>query len=390
MKANKETARELGIQWGGLAKNNGSVAQYITAGANSSGVLGGTLDVAANPTSGTMVNFPATLENNLGMTIGFMAEKAGKNILAVQLSALETDGRLNILSSPSITALDNQTALIEAGTEVPYQTVSSDGNINIEWKKAVLSLEVTPHVIDEKTLKLDIKTKKDELDFSSDVAGNPTIITKNAETSVILMDGQTTVIGGLSKETKTDAEAGVPYLREIPWVGYLFRGTSKSNKMEDVLIFITPHILEKQVVSEQDFGQASEPISDPTIPESQPDNKPDKAQQKQEMDTGDQKVEDVWNVQPKILGRVAAERKETLWNMIRIVFGVYTKSYEMSVLNVNPHINDADSIDVGQIIYFPAIEVSDGYPDKKCVWVGIDEKDSLDDAYRMLRSHPDH
>jgi type IV pilus assembly protein PilQ len=379
VEANKDTARELGIQWGGLAKNDGSTAQYITAGANSAGVLGGTLDVAANPTSGNMVNFPASLEDDAGMTIGFMAEKAGKNILAVQLSALQTEGQLNILSSPSITTLDNQIAIIESGTEVPYQTVSADGNINIDWKKAVLSLEVVPHIIDEKTLKLDIKTKKDELDFSNDVSGNPTIITKNAETGVVLLDGQTTVIGGLSKEVKSDSESGVPYLKDIPWLGYLFRGTGKSNKMEDVLIFITPHILQKRIVSNQTPDQTLGKVLDQT-----------QSQSKHETENGNQKTEDARNVQPRILGRVAAERQETLWNMIRVVFGVYTKSYEMSVLSVNPHISDADNIDVGQIIYFPAVEVSNGHPDKNYVWVQIDEKDKLDDAYRMLRSHPDH
>lgn len=378
VEANKDTARELGVQWGGLAKNNGSTAQYITAGANSAGVLGGTLDVAANPTSGNMVNFPASLQDGTGMTIGFMAEKAGKNILAVQLSALQTDGQLNILSSPSITALDNQSAIIESGREVPYQTVSADGNINIEWKKAVLSLEVIPHIIDEKTLKLEIKTKKDELDFSNDVSGNPTIITKNAETGVILLDGQTTVIGGLSKDVKSDSEYGVPYLKDIPWLGYLFRGTSKSNTMEDVLIFITPHILQKRIVSDQ-------PSSD-----SPSNNKLSQSQSKNEQGNGNQKMEDAKNTQPRILGRVAAERQETLWNMIRMVFGVYTKSYEMSVMSVNPHISDANNIDVGQIIYFPAVEVPNGHPDKKCVWVKIDEKNKLDDAYRILKSHPGH
>jgi len=378
VEANKDTARELGVQWGGLAKNDGSTSQYITAGANSAGVLGGTLDVAANPTSGNMANFPANLQDGTGMTIGFMAEKAGKNILAVQLSALQTDGQLNILSSPSITTLDNQIAIIEAGREVPYQTVSADGNINIEWKKAVLSLEVVPHIIDEKTLKLEIKTKKDELDFSNDVSGNPTIITKNAETGVVLLDGQTTVIGGLSRDVKSDSEYGVPYLKDIPWLGYLFRGTSKSNTMEDVLIFITPHILQKRIVSDQ-------PASD-----SPSNNKLSRSQSKNEQGNGNQRMEDTKNTQPRILGRVAAERQETIWNMIRMVFGVYTKSYEMSVLSVNPHISDADNIDVGQIIYFPAVEVPNGHPDKKYVWVQIDEKDKLDDAYRMLKSHPDH
>ena len=206
-----------------------------------------------------MVNFPANLEDDAGMTIGFMAEKAGKNILAVQLSALQTDGQLNILSSPSITALDNQTAIIESGNRGSLSDSFKLMEISISsGKRRCLSLEVIPHIIDEKTLKLEIKTKKDELDFSNDVSGNPTIITKNAETGVILLDGQTTVIGGLSKEVKSDSESGVPYLKDIPWLGYLFRGTRKSNTMEDVLIFITPHILQKRIVSDQ----TSDHISD--------------------------------------------------------------------------------------------------------------------------------
>jgi len=380
VEANKNTARELGIQWGGLAKNSGSTNQYITAGANSSGVLGGTLDVAANPTSGNIVNFPANLEDNAGMTIGFMTEKAGKNILSVQLSALQSDGQLNILSSPSITALDNQTATIESGTEVPYQTVSADGNINVEWKKAVLSLEVIPHIIDEKTLKLEIKTKKDELDFSNDVSGNPTIITKNAQTSVILQDGQTTVIGGLSREVNSDSESGVPYLKDIPWLGYLFRGTGKSDTMEDVLIFITPYILQQRFVSDD--------ISDGTTNQAAGQSAEDASSEIQGSKAPPQ--QDKESERPKILGRVAADKQETLWNMIRSVFGVYTKSYEMSVLSVNPHISDANNIDVGQIIYFPAIEVENGRPEKNCIWVKIDEKDELDDAYRALKSHPDY
>ena len=101
----------------------------------------------SNPTSGWASNFPASPATGgadaLGLTVGFAVESIGNNILAMQLSALEQDGKLNILSSPSITTLDNQKAIIESGSEVPYQTVE-DGEVKIEFKKAVLSLEVTP------------------------------------------------------------------------------------------------------------------------------------------------------------------------------------------------------------------------------------------------------
>ncbi|MFH0844751.1 MAG: type IV pilus secretin PilQ, partial [Pseudomonadota bacterium] len=227
VEANRETARELGVQWGGLQRrSSGDRSTYITPGASSQDVLGqrfltdeGALN-PINPTSGTAANFPADV--NLGdptanwMSIGYVAERAGRYILSVQLSALQSEGKLNILSSPSITTLDNQAAVIESGAEVPFQTVSAEGNIQIEWKKAVLKLEVTPHVIDGKILKMKILTHKDELDFTRTVQGNPTIITKKAETNLILLDGQTTVIGGLTKETTTKSEDGVPGMKDIP------------------------------------------------------------------------------------------------------------------------------------------------------------------------------
>ena len=182
------------------------------------------------------------MSESAGFSLGYVAEAIGENILAVQLSALQRDGKLNILSNPSITTLDNQQAIIESGKEVPFQTVE-DGEVKISFKKAVLSLKVTPHVIDEKTLKLIINTHKDELDFANQVQGHPTIITKNAQTSVILFDGQTTVIGGLNKETSSNSETGVPWLKDIPLLGHLFRSRSNQKDMEEVLIFITPHIL---------------------------------------------------------------------------------------------------------------------------------------------------
>jgi type IV pilus assembly protein PilQ len=118
-----------------------------------------------------------------------------------------------------------------------------DGEVKIEYKKAVLSLRVTPHVIDGKTLKMSIKVHKDEPDFSKTVLGNPTIVTKNAQTNVIQNDGQTVVIGGLSKEKSTRNQTGTPWMEDIPGLGYLFKRKGSKDEMEDLLIFITPHIL---------------------------------------------------------------------------------------------------------------------------------------------------
>jgi len=247
VEATSNVARELGIQWGGLYKaSGGGVNHFITSGSSATGVSGQSITAGIDPTTGMAINFPIATVGT-GMTIGYVAENIGQHLLNIQLSALQEEGELNILSSPSITTIDNNTAIIESGKEVPYQTVSSDGNIDIKHKEVLLKLEVTPHVIEGKTLKMEIITNKDEIDWANAVQGNPAITTKKAETIVILRDGQTTVIGGLSKEKINDSESGVPWLKDIPLFGWLFKGTSKKKEMEELLIFITPHILKEQI-----------------------------------------------------------------------------------------------------------------------------------------------
>jgi type IV pilus assembly protein PilQ len=243
IEATSETARELGVQWGGLYTGSD---YWVTP--NASDGIGLTGADTVNPTSGWASNFPADVSgasvDGAGFALGMIVQ-SGDLLLSAQLNALEEEGKLNILSKPSITTLDNQTAIIESGDEVPFQTVD-DNKVQIEYKKAVLRLEVTPHVIEGDTLKMDIITNKDELDFTRTVSGNPTVITKKAETNVVLFDGQTTVIGGLNKQTDRDLDYGLPWLRSIPGLGYLFKGESKSSQMQELLIFITPHILERR------------------------------------------------------------------------------------------------------------------------------------------------
>jgi type IV pilus assembly protein PilQ len=256
VETSRQTARELGVQWGGLYYNSGT-------GSDKGAWLAPDINPATLPPEpGYVSNFPidptkAAIEG-AGLTLGYLAT-IGNSILALQLTALEEEGKLEILSSPSITTLDNQTALIESGEEAPYQTVV-DFEVNIQYKKAVLSLEVTPHVIEGEILKMKVKTKKDELDFSRTVLGNPTVITKLAETNVILFDGQTMVIGGLSKDKTGARESGVPVLKDIPLIGYLFKGTGDTKANEELLIFITPHILKERTFAK--------PLAQTAAPES--------------------------------------------------------------------------------------------------------------------------
>jgi type IV pilus assembly protein PilQ len=249
VEANKDVARELGVQWGGVvqASNN---AHNLSASGNTTGSFGSSNSSNLfDATSEAVVDLPADALAGLGpATLGVLYQNIGDALLTVQLSALQDQGKLNILSSPSITTLDNQTALIESGQDVPFQSVE-DGEVNVEYKKAVLSLQVKPHVIDLNTLKMYIKVNKDEPDFTRTVLGNPTIITKNAETNVIQFDGQTIVIGGLNKETTARDQSGVPLLEDLPGLGYFFKKKGSSNQLEDLLIFITPHILQPPIGS---------------------------------------------------------------------------------------------------------------------------------------------
>ena len=242
VEANKDVARELGIQWGGAYRNKSGDKSLIVGGNQfdtGTGDIGQPVDV----TAGSVVDLPAAAIGSFNpSTLGLIYSKMGDFLLSVQLSALQDQGKLHILSSPSITTQDNKMAFIESGQEVPYQSVE-DGEVNVEYKDAVLRLEVIPSVIDGNTLKLDIKVNKDEPDFSRTVLGNPTIITKQAQTNVIQNDGQTIVIGGLSKESASRGNTGTPFLEDIPGLGYLFKRKSSADQMEELLIFITPHIL---------------------------------------------------------------------------------------------------------------------------------------------------
>jgi type IV pilus assembly protein PilQ len=262
VEANSDTAKELGIQWGGLGLNSsgdrnnwigGPVGTFdkslfVTSEDATEDMPAGT-PIVYQPSIGTGINFPSsgdalTDPNWMGMTLGLMTQKIGSHLLYAQLTALEKEGKLEIRSRPSITTMDHRKAIIESGQEVPFQTVV-DNEVNIEFKKAVIKLEVTPHVIDDNSIRLEIITSKDELDFTRTVLGNPVIITKNAQTEVYLLDGQTTVIGGLKKDKILQSQAGIPFLKDIPGLGRLFRNDAGSQEYEELLIFLTPNILHR-------------------------------------------------------------------------------------------------------------------------------------------------
>ncbi len=243
----KNTARNLGIQWGGWY-NTGNL--YVTPGGT--GPIPGTPVYGSPGLSGYGfgVNFPAssaamTAAGGAG-SLGLMFGTVGGNILEMQLQALQQDGKLNILSTPSITTMDNQMAYTLNGERVPYVTQSvSQGVVTntVTLVDVSLRLEITPHVIEGQNLKMKVIVMKDEVDTSLVVLGNPGITHKETSTNLIVKDGETIVISGLTKQTKQEGESGLPGLKDVPVLGWLFKSASKSDIMEEVLIFITPTIL---------------------------------------------------------------------------------------------------------------------------------------------------
>jgi len=251
-----ETARSLGVMWGGAYKRasvggNGDSLWVSPGGTGGTGdpIAGGTYTPTVGGTTGLSNQgafsnmLPDLGDSGRGGSLALMFGTLGGNILEAQLAALQEDNKLNILSSPSITTLDNQTAVTENGEEVPFITLDEAGNAEVEWKEALMRLEITPHLIDSEHMRLNILVNKDEVDFTRSVSGNPLIIKKKTETTLISRDGETIVISGLTRKRLSSDDAGIPGLQDVPGLGHLFKSTSKSNTLEEVLIFITPTVL---------------------------------------------------------------------------------------------------------------------------------------------------
>jgi len=142
--------------------------------------------------------------------------------------------------------MDNQKAYTESGERVPYQTVSGTGTsatYSVAFQDAVLRLEITPHIIDEEFIKLQVLIQKDEVDTTRAVSGNPYIVKKKTETTLIARNGETVVISGLSKLRNSLREAGIPGVKDIPGVGWLGKSESKADLKDEFMIFITPTVL---------------------------------------------------------------------------------------------------------------------------------------------------
>jgi type IV pilus assembly protein PilQ len=172
--------------------------------------------------------------------------------LTLEVTALEADGRGKIISSPRVITADKVKAVIEQGTEIPYQAASSAGNTDVQFKKATLRLEVTPQITPEGSIFLDVKVNKDSP--GQQTLSGPAIDTKNVQTQVLVDNGGTVVLGGIFEQQERNTVTKVPLLGDIPIIGYLFKTTSVQSDRSELLIFITPRIVTGQVAGRDATG----------------------------------------------------------------------------------------------------------------------------------------
>jgi type IV pilus assembly protein PilQ len=235
----KSFTQELGIQWG-------LTGEVISSAPGSLAINGSTNANTAADGSAFLVDLRQSTDIAGGSVSGFDLLLGGLLPgldLNVRLEALEKQGKGRILSSPKVTTADNKEARIRSGKQIPYQVTSAEGN-SIQFVDAELSLTVTPHVTSDNSVYMVIDATKNAADFTQLVGTVPTITTKETHTEVLVGNGDTTVLGGIYESASTENKKAVPFLSKIPLLGFLFKSFADSDVITELLVFITPTIIE--------------------------------------------------------------------------------------------------------------------------------------------------
>lgn len=246
--ASDDFSRDLGVRTGvsGYSVSGNDVATVTGTASGANNTMASIVDVLnGNATEWSYAN--QSERYNFNLPAGGSAGTIGLAILGsdylvdLELSALQTEGRGEVVSNPRVVTSNQKEARIEQGVDVPYQEASSSGATSVSFKKAVLSLAVTPQITPDDRVVMDLKVNKDSV--GGIYSGVPSINTRSVTTQVLVNNGDTVVLGGIYETSTAEGETKVPLLGDIPILGYLFRSTSKSNTKSELLIFVTPKIL---------------------------------------------------------------------------------------------------------------------------------------------------
>ena len=244
--ATNQFTRELGVKFGISSETTSGSRNIATS---------GSLEAASGF---TQFGIDPLLPNRLNVNLPAVSSTAGSiglaiaklpfgTLLDLELSAAQAEGKSETISSPKVITADQQEAVIESGQEIPYQEASSSGATTVSFKKAVLSLKVTPQITPDDRIVMDLMVSKDAPDFGNLVLGVPPINTNNVETQVLVDNGETIVLGGVYEQTKTKSIDRVPFFGDLPLVGVLFRSKTETNDKQELLIFVTPKLLKEEI-----------------------------------------------------------------------------------------------------------------------------------------------
>ncbi|SFN27770.1 type IV pilus assembly protein PilQ [Formivibrio citricus] len=249
VEASDTFSRELGTKLKlGFSTGNplSSTLLSSTSSTGSSGSYGGTT-TGNNGYAGTGLSLPAANINGFGAGSLLLAAASTHALISLELSALEGEGQGKIVSSPRLVTADRVEAVIEDGQEIPYTETAPNGATTITFKKAVLSLKVKPQITPDGNIMMDVKVNKDSAAYDRMTAVGPPIDTKQVTTRVLVENGGTIVIGGIFVSQRTKQTDQIPLLGDIPVLGHLFKHKSDTNNKKELLIFITPKILQSEL-----------------------------------------------------------------------------------------------------------------------------------------------
>jgi type IV pilus assembly protein PilQ len=254
--ANDDFSRDLGVRLGATWVGDRGRAGLVTVtggGPGADTIVGSGLANLENTGSPFPVTTPILADRyNVNLPVANPAGRIGLAILGqdtlvdLELSVLQAEGRGEIVSSPRVITANQKEALIEQGVEIPYQEAASSGATTTQFKKAVLSLTVTPQITPDDRIIMDLEVTQDTVgQFVPSATGGlvPSIDTRKIITQVLVNDGETVVLGGIFETERRDSEDKVPLLGDIPYLGHLFKRTHNESNKRELLIFVTPKIL---------------------------------------------------------------------------------------------------------------------------------------------------
>lgn len=254
--ANEDFSKDIGVRFGYSQINNPKNLDLNEGGGRQSdfiSVIGGDIDGDVDYGGGTAFVTPQGEENYIvnlpvaGPAAAFRWSigKIGSYLLQLELSALQVEGRGEVIASPQVITANQKQATIEAGTEIPYQEATSSGATNVSFKKAVLSLQVTPQITPDDRVIMDLVVNRDSI--GQVFAGVPSIDTNEVNTQVLVENGETVVLGGIFESNNRSDIDKVPFFGDVPYLGHLFKRTGVSSEKQELLIFVTPKILKESL-----------------------------------------------------------------------------------------------------------------------------------------------